>query len=177
MEEDFYTVVSYTTSPSLPGTTMWQPQILYSFKAPRGKLDGAARVLQTMVSSVRASLKWYAGYTYVFNLWVKGQMQAINAAGQLSRSIAAGSGSISQSTSDAWRASRTPTTASTASSATRSAASRATRTRSRAGRSSCRTTTATPGSPRAASTRCPTARASTRTSAPPSSGASCKPTR
>ena len=94
MEEDFTTVVSYTTSPTLPGTTMWQPQILYSFSAPRGKLDGAARVLQTMVSSVRPSLKWYAGYQYVFNLWVQGQMQAINAAGQLSKQLAAASDSI-----------------------------------------------------------------------------------
>jgi hypothetical protein len=104
MEEDVYAVVSYTTSPALPGTTMWQPQILYSFRAPRGKLDGAARVLQTMVASVRPSLKWYAGYQYVFDLWVKGQMQAIDAAGQLSRQIAAASDSISRSTSDACRA-------------------------------------------------------------------------
>ena len=73
MEEDFYTIVSYTTSPSLPSTTMWQPQILYSFKAPRGRLDGASRVLQTMVSSVRPSLKWYAGYQHVFDLWIRGR--------------------------------------------------------------------------------------------------------
>ena len=104
MEEDFYTVVSYTTSPALPTMTMWQPQILYSFKAPRGKLDGAARVLQTMVSSVRPSLKWYAGYQYVFDLWVKGQMQSIAAAGALSKQIAAANDSISRSTSEAWEA-------------------------------------------------------------------------
>jgi hypothetical protein len=104
MEEDFYAVVRYTTSPALPTTTMWQPDVLYSFTAPRGKLDAAARVLQTMVSSVRLDLKWYAGYQYVFNLWVQGQMQAINAAGQLSKQIAAASDSISRSTSEAWEA-------------------------------------------------------------------------
>jgi hypothetical protein len=78
--------------------------ILYSFKAPRGKLDQAGRVLQTMVSSLRPNLKWYAGYQYVFNLWIKGQMQAINAAGRLSQQISAASNSISRSTSDAWQA-------------------------------------------------------------------------
>jgi hypothetical protein len=103
MEEDFYAIVSYTTSPSLPGMTMWQPQILYSFRAPRGQLDKASRVLQTMVSSVRPSLKWYAGYEYVFNLWIKGQMQSIAAAGALSKSISAASDSISRSTSEAWK--------------------------------------------------------------------------
>ena len=102
MEEDFYAIVSYTTSPALPGMTIWRPEILYSFKAPRGKLDASARVLQTMISSVRTSLKWYAGYRYVFDLWVKGQMQAINAAGQLSKSIASANDEISRSTREAW---------------------------------------------------------------------------
>ena len=102
MEEDFYAIVSYTTSPALPGMTIWRPEILYSFKAPRGKLDASARVLQTMISSVRTSLKRYAGYHYVFDLWVKGQMQAINAAGQLSKSIASANDEISRSTREAW---------------------------------------------------------------------------
>ena len=82
--------------------TMWQPEILYSFRAPRGKLDVSARVLQTMISSVRTSLKWYAGYRYVFDLWIKGRMQAINAAGQLSKSIASANDEISRSTREAW---------------------------------------------------------------------------
>ena len=105
MEEDFTAVVSYTTSPQLPGTTLWQPQILYSFKAPRGKLDGAARVLQTMVSSVRPSLKWYAGYTYVFNLWVQGP----DAGDQRRRpaeqaDLGARATRSARSTSEAWEA-------------------------------------------------------------------------
>ncbi len=103
MEEDFYAIVSYTTSPSLPSTTMWQPQILYSFRAPRGRLDASARVLQTMVSSVRSSLKWYAGYQYVFNLWVQGQMQSIAAAGALSKQLASASDSISKSMNESWQ--------------------------------------------------------------------------
>jgi hypothetical protein len=103
MEEDFYTAVSYTQSPSLPGTTLWEPALLYSFKAPKGKLDGAAGVLQTMISSVQPSLKWYAGYQYVFNLWIQGQMQSIRAAGALSQSIASASDSITKATTDAWQ--------------------------------------------------------------------------
>jgi hypothetical protein len=102
MEEDFYAVSFYSQAPSLPGATMWGPQFLYSFKAPRGQLDGRARLLQTMVSSVRLSLKWYAGYARVFDMWVNGQMQAIRAAGALSKTIAAASDSISRATSEAW---------------------------------------------------------------------------
>jgi hypothetical protein len=102
LEEDFYAIVSYTTSPALPGMTMWQPEILYSFKAPRGRLDSSARILQTMISSLRLSLKWYAGYQSVFNQWVNGQMQAINAAGQLSKYIASANDEITRSTREAW---------------------------------------------------------------------------
>jgi hypothetical protein len=102
MDEDFYTAVSYTHSSILPGATLWQPQLLYSFAAPHGQLDRDAALLQAMISSVQPSLKWYAGYQYVFNLWVQGQMQSIQAAGALSRSIAQGSDQISQATSSAY---------------------------------------------------------------------------
>jgi hypothetical protein len=102
LEEDFYTAVSYTASPMLPGATLWQPQLLYSFAAPKGKLDRESPLLAAIVSSVQPSLKWYAGYQYVFNLWVQGQMASIRAAGALSRSISQGNDAIDKATSDAW---------------------------------------------------------------------------
>ncbi len=102
MEEDFYAISYYSQASFLPGATTWGPQILYSFKAPRGRLDRRARLLQTMVASVRLSLKWYAGYARVFDMWINGQMQAIQAAGALSKTIAAANDSISAATSEAW---------------------------------------------------------------------------
>jgi hypothetical protein len=103
VDEDFYTAVSYTKSPILPGATLWQPQFLYSFKAAHGQLDRKSRLLQAIVASVRPSLRWYAGYAQIADLWLKGQMQSIRAAGELSKTIAAASNSISRSTSQAWK--------------------------------------------------------------------------
>jgi hypothetical protein len=102
MEEDFYAISYYSQASFLPGATTWGPQLLYSFKAPRGQLDRRARLLQAMVASVRPSLKWYAGYAQVVDMWINGQMQAIRAAGALSKAIAAANDSISAATSEAW---------------------------------------------------------------------------
>lgn len=103
IEEDFFVGISYARSQLLPGSTIWQPLVLYSFKAGRGQLDRASRILQTVVSSTRPNLRWYAGYRHVVDLWFKGQMQSIQAAGNLSRAISEASDSISRSTGEAWR--------------------------------------------------------------------------
>lgn len=103
LEEDFYVGLSYQRSSILPAQTLWQPLFLYSFKAGRGALDRASRTLQSIVASVRPSLKWFAGYQSVQRLWIEGRMQAIRAAGALSRSISEANDSISRSISESWR--------------------------------------------------------------------------
>lgn len=103
IEEDFYTVVSYTTSPLLPTRVSWQPHFLYSFRAARGKLDRQAALLQAISSSVRLNLRWYAGYLYVQQLWIDGQMKAIRGAGALSRAIAKANDEITESIRGSYR--------------------------------------------------------------------------
>lgn len=103
IEEDFYTLISYTTSPILPGRILWQPQYLYSFRAARGRLDRAAGLLQAITASVRPSLRWYAGFLYVQKLWIDGQMQAIRAAGALSRAISRANDEITESIRSSYR--------------------------------------------------------------------------
>ena len=61
IDEDFYVGLAYQRSSILPAQLLWQPLFLYSFKAGQGKLDRASTVLQAIVSSVRPSLRWYAG--------------------------------------------------------------------------------------------------------------------
>lgn len=103
VDEDFYVGLSYQRSAILPSQTLWQPLFLYSFKAARGSLDRASRTLQAIVASVRPSLKWFAGYQSVQQLWLQGQMQSIRAAGALSRAISEANDSISSSISQSWR--------------------------------------------------------------------------
>jgi hypothetical protein len=103
IEEDFYTLVYYWTSPLLPGRLSWTADSLYSFRAARGRLNRSAALLQAMVSSVRVDLRWYAGYRHVQQLWVDGQMQAIRAAGALSRQIARANDEITASIRSSYR--------------------------------------------------------------------------
>jgi hypothetical protein len=95
MEEDFYCVMVYATSQMLPGTTFWQANRLYSFRAAKGQLDAQVALLHTMVSSVRIGLKWFNGYMYVVQLWQQRQYAAIRQAGELSRHIAKNNEEIS----------------------------------------------------------------------------------
>jgi hypothetical protein len=95
VQEDVYCVMVYTTSPIVPGTTLWGPERLYSFKAKKGRLDEASTLLQTMISSIRINLAWYNQYRQVVQLWQQNQMQSIRNAGELSRYIAKSNDGIS----------------------------------------------------------------------------------
>ena len=102
-QEDFYTVLSYTTSPLLPNAVRWQPHFLYSFRAPRGRLDRSTALLQAMTASVRVDLRWYAGLQHVQQLWIDGQMQSIRAAGALSRAVSQANAQITDSLRSSYR--------------------------------------------------------------------------
>ncbi|MBI1372460.1 MAG: hypothetical protein GC159_06830 [Phycisphaera sp.] len=93
-EEDFYVAIAYTTSPVAPGTTLWTPVRLYSFRAPAGQLNARSDVMHAMVSSVRVSPEWLTEYLYVVQLFNNRQAGAIRSAGELSRYIARASDEI-----------------------------------------------------------------------------------
>lgn len=103
VEEDFYALVGYTTSSILPGRTLWTASSLYSYRAAQGRLDRSASLLHAIESTVRINMRWYADYLYVQQLWIDGQMQAIRAAGELSRIISRNNDQITQSIRSAYQ--------------------------------------------------------------------------
>jgi hypothetical protein len=102
VEEDFYALVGYTTSPILPGRLLWTPVSLYSFRGARGGLNRSASLLHAIENSVRINLRWYQDYLYVQKLWIDGQMASIRAAGELSRIISRNNDAITNSIRSAY---------------------------------------------------------------------------
>jgi hypothetical protein len=87
MHEDFYAVLSYTRSPIVSIAEIWGPVLLYSFKAPAGRLDRVTPLLQASATSIRVNVKWIQAFLYVWTLWRDSNYQAIRAAGEISRII------------------------------------------------------------------------------------------
>jgi hypothetical protein len=86
MQEDIYCVLTVTWNPQananvrnagFPGTQsfLFYPDRLYSFSAPKGQLDAATPLLQTILSSMRETLKWDA---YISNINQMMQRAAID---------------------------------------------------------------------------------------------------
>lgn len=94
MEEDVYCVLTLATTPSMPGSVMWSPERLYAFRAEKGRLDAEAPLLQTMASSLRISLPWFAKYSQVLEMARNNQLQSIRDAGDISRRISKNSDEI-----------------------------------------------------------------------------------
>jgi hypothetical protein len=102
VDEDFYVLVGYSTTAALPGRVMWTPTSLYSYRGRHGRLDRTASLLHAIESTVRINVRWYADYLYVQKLWIDGQMQAIRAAGELSRIISRNNDQITSSIRSAY---------------------------------------------------------------------------
>lgn len=86
MQEDIYCALAVTWNPQananvrnagFPGTQsfLFYPDRLYSFTAPKGQLESAAPLLQTILSSTRGTLKWDA---YIGNINQMMQRAAID---------------------------------------------------------------------------------------------------
>lgn len=85
-QEDIYCVLAVTWNPQananvrnagFPGTQsfLFYPDRLYSFTAPKGQLEAASPLLQTILSSTRGTLKWDA---YIGNINQMMQRAAID---------------------------------------------------------------------------------------------------
>jgi hypothetical protein len=104
IEEDFYALVNYISqAPFLPTRVTWAAESLFSFRAARGRLNRSQGLLQAMNASIRLNLRWYAGYLHVQKAWIDGQIQAIRAAGALSRAIARANDEITDSIRSSYR--------------------------------------------------------------------------
>lgn len=62
MQEDVYCALAFVTSSTSPTTVYWRPERFYSFRAPKGRLDGSAPLLHTMVSSLHYDTVWFNRY-------------------------------------------------------------------------------------------------------------------
>jgi hypothetical protein len=95
IHEDVHCALTYSQSPYVAGSFLWQPVQLFSFKAEKGKLDQVANVMHAMVSSVTLDLAWFNRYQQVVQQWEQIQFQAIQHAGAISRIISQTSEEIS----------------------------------------------------------------------------------
>jgi hypothetical protein len=96
VEEDLYCVL---TSVSMPDgrSTIQVADKLYGMRAPKGRLDEATRVFQTMVNSTRPNLKWMNRYVQLTQALTRAELQRIKAAGELSRYISQTHAEVSES--------------------------------------------------------------------------------
>jgi hypothetical protein len=94
VEEDFYGVLN---SIALPGgnMTIQIADKLYGLRAPKGQLDQATKLFETMIHSTRMNLAWFNRYAQLVQALTQAQMNQIRAAGELSRYLSRTSSEIS----------------------------------------------------------------------------------
>jgi len=107
VEEEIYGVVqmfAFSTN-TLQGTITnqnWWVDYLFSFKAEKGKLDPAAKVLQTVAFSFKIDRDWYNRYSQLVEMLIKRQIQHIRQIGEVSRMISQTSREISEDRMRQW---------------------------------------------------------------------------
>ena len=101
IEEDFYCAL---TKIFLPGGNMviWNADQLGAMRAAQGQLDDQARILQTMVSSIRLNPQWLNRYQQLVEALTAYQNRQIANAGVLSRIISQTHAEITESRQQAY---------------------------------------------------------------------------
>lgn len=98
VEEEFFgTVTAFSFPVGSFGQRMfiWTPDNLFSFRAAKGKLDGQARLYQTMVKSFQVNVQWLNRYVQVVRAMTQQQIQRIHQIGEFSRQLSRQSAEIS----------------------------------------------------------------------------------
>lgn len=86
VEEDCYCVLNSMTLPT-GNMTIQIADKLYGLRAPKGQLDQATKLFETMIYSTRINLQWFNKYAQLVQALTQAQMNQIRAAGELSRYI------------------------------------------------------------------------------------------
>lgn len=94
VEEDLYCVLNSMAMPTV-NMTLQVADKLCAMRAPKGQLDQATKVCETMIHSTRINLQWYSQYSQLVQALTQAQMNQIRAAGDLSRYISRTSNEIS----------------------------------------------------------------------------------
>jgi hypothetical protein len=94
VEEDLYCVLNTLALPA-GNMTLQIADKLYGLRAPKGRLDEATKLFETMIASTRINLPWFNKYAQLVQALTQAQMNQIRAAGELSRYISRTSSEIS----------------------------------------------------------------------------------
>ncbi|MBI2927235.1 MAG: hypothetical protein HYY24_16195 [Verrucomicrobia bacterium] len=94
VEEDLYCVLNSIALP-VGNMTIQIADKLYGLRAPKGQLDQATKLCETMIHSTRINLEWFNRYAQLVQTLTQAQMNQIRAAGELSRYISRTSSEIS----------------------------------------------------------------------------------
>jgi len=109
VEEELYGVVqvfsfSMPTMQGMVTNQNWWVDYLFSFKAAKGRLDEAAKLLQTVAFSFRVEPQWFAGCGRVVEALIKGQIQQIRHIGEIGRIYAQTGSEIREAELHRWEA-------------------------------------------------------------------------
>jgi hypothetical protein len=93
MEEEIFAGVEGFSFPiqTMQGpvrNTNWFIDYIFSFRAPKGKLEKDSALFKTMVTSFRVNPGWFSRYNQVVDHLIKAQIKQIHSVGELSRIIA-----------------------------------------------------------------------------------------
>jgi hypothetical protein len=78
--------------------TNWFVDYIFSFRAPKGRLDANSALFKTMVMSFRVNPQWFSKYNQVVEYLIKAQIKQIHSVGELSRIISKTSEQMNEST-------------------------------------------------------------------------------
>lgn len=95
MYEEFTIVLTFTPNPGIPGALIWTPQQIVSVRAPATEFEEVRPALHAIATSPVVDVNWFAGYSYVLDLSVQNNFDAIRAAGEASRAISQANAEIS----------------------------------------------------------------------------------
>ncbi|MEW6444298.1 MAG: hypothetical protein AB1640_25415 [bacterium] len=102
VEEDLYCVLQTVLLPGANNMYIQSGERVHGMRAASGRLDESTRMMQTMVTSVRANPQWFNQYQQVCQALQKMQMQKIRTAGQISRIISESNREISDMMQASW---------------------------------------------------------------------------
>ena len=108
MEEEFYCIIQSQDIPvqtvfGLTRNVNWYMTYVESFRAEKGKLDGEAKMFQTISYFARTDVNWLNKYNQVVNYMIQKQIQQIQSLGQLSNIVSQTNNDISDANFEAWQ--------------------------------------------------------------------------
>jgi len=107
MEEEIYTVVEAYSYPiqswnMVTYNTNWTVDYIFSYKAEKGKLEGASKIFKTITYSFQTNKYWYNKYVQLVEYLIQNQIQRIHNVGEFSRRLAQLSDEIREENLQSW---------------------------------------------------------------------------